>query len=53
MQNRESNLNFMSNFPGDNQIPKMTPIGQGKLLNIFHFNSCLNQVLLIKLKINL
>lgn len=32
MQSRENNLNFISNFPGDNQIPKMTPIGAGKVL---------------------
>jgi len=31
--NRENNLNFMSNFPGDNQLPKMTPIGSGKIVN--------------------
>lgn len=38
MQNRENNINFMSNFSGDNQIPKMTPIGQGKLPYIYKFN---------------
>lgn len=32
MQNRENNMNFISNFPGDNQIPKMIPIGSGKIL---------------------
>jgi len=31
MQNRENNMNFISNFSGDNQIPKMTPIGSGKV----------------------
>jgi len=31
MQNRENNLNFMSNFSGENQTPKMSPIGQGKV----------------------
>lgn len=41
MQSRENNLNFMSNFPGDNQIPKMTPIGSGKIFKIFvHYVIC-------------
>lgn len=33
MQSRENNMNFMSNFSGENQIPKMSPIGQGNVLN--------------------
>jgi len=32
MQNRENNLSFMSNFSGENQTPKLSSIGQGKLL---------------------
>jgi len=36
MQNRENNLNFMSNFSGENQTPKMSPIGQGTL-HFFNF----------------
>jgi len=37
IQNRENNMNFISNFSGDNQISKMTPIASGKVL-IFFFN---------------
>lgn len=37
MQNRENNLNFMSNFSGENPTPKMSPIGQGKVLNFLNF----------------
>jgi len=33
MQSRENNMNFMSNFSAENQIPKMSPIGPGKVLN--------------------
>lgn len=36
MQNRENNLNFISNFSEDNQIPKMSPIQSGEVL-IFIF----------------
>lgn len=30
MQNRENNMNFIPNFPVENQLPKMTPIGTSK-----------------------
>lgn len=38
MQNRENNLNFLSTFSGDNQLPKITPIGSGIELNVLTFN---------------
>lgn len=38
MQNRENNLSFMSNFSGENQTPKMSPIGQGKAMIFEIFN---------------
>lgn len=36
--NRENNINFMPNFPADNQLSKMTPISSGKVFNVYIFN---------------